>query len=65
VSRDSRSTAGMMTTLPGLRAAISFRSAGRSAIVPVISSRNIFSHPAARSWAIWLVRSWTSVERRA
>jgi hypothetical protein len=32
--------------------------------VPVIFSRNTFSHPAALSWASCLVRSWASVETR-
>jgi hypothetical protein len=52
-------------TSPCARAAISFRSCGRSAVVPVIFSRNTFSHPAALSWASWLVRSCASVETRA
>ena len=34
-------------------------------VVPVIFSRNTFSHPAALNWASWLVRSWASVETRA
>ena len=35
VSRDRRSTAGIITTSPWARAAISFLSCGRSAVVPV------------------------------
>jgi hypothetical protein len=54
-----------MTTSPGARTAISFLSCGRSAVVPVIFSRNTFSHPAALSWANWLSGSWAAVETRA
>jgi hypothetical protein len=36
---------------------MSFLSYGLSAVVPVIFSRNIFSDPAAFSWASWLVRA--------
>jgi hypothetical protein len=42
-----------------------FLSCGRSAVVPVIFSRNVFSHPAAFNWPSWMVRSWASVETRA
>jgi hypothetical protein len=45
-----RAAGGVMTTSPGARAFISFLSCGRSAVVPVIFSRNTFSHPAAVSW---------------
>src|SRR5271169_2493651 len=61
VSRDSRSTAGVMTTSPGARAFISLASCGRSAVVPVIFSRNTFAHPAALSWRTWLLSSWAAV----
>ena len=49
VSRDSRSTTGVITTSPGLRAAISFLSWGRATVVPVTFSRKILAHPAALS----------------
>jgi hypothetical protein len=65
VSRERRSTAGVMTTSPGARAFISFPSCGRSAAVPIIFSRNIFSHPAALSWRTCPVSSWAAVETRA
>jgi peptide/nickel transport system substrate-binding protein len=47
------------------RTAVSFLSCGRSAVVPVIFSRNIFWQPAALSWAVEPVRSCASVETRA
>jgi hypothetical protein len=65
VSRDSRSTAGLITTSPGARAFISLASCGRSAAVPVIFSRNTFSHPAACNWRTCPVSSWAVVETRA
>jgi len=40
VSRDRRSTAGIITTSPEAKAGISFLSCGRSAVVPLIFSRN-------------------------
>jgi hypothetical protein len=49
VSRDRRSTAGVITTSPGASFFISAVSCGRSAVVPVIFSQNTFSHPAAFS----------------
>jgi hypothetical protein len=51
VSRDSRSTAGVITTSRGASFFISAASCSRSAVVPVIFSRNTFSHPTAFSWA--------------
>ncbi len=51
-----------MTTSPGPRAFISSRSFDRPSVAPVIFSRKIVLHPAARSWATWLVRSWALVE---
>ena len=65
VSRESRSTAGVMTTSPGARAFISLASSGRSAVVPVIFSRNIFPHPAAFSCLTWPLSSWAAVETLA
>ena len=65
VSRDRRSTAGITTTSPRASLAMSFLSWGRSAVAPLIFSRTMVAHPAALSWATWLVRSWASVEMRA
>jgi len=56
VSRERRSTAGITTTSPGARAAISFSSWCRSAVAPLPFSRNTFSQPAALSWASSTVR---------
>jgi hypothetical protein len=48
VSRDSRSTAGVITTSPGVRAFMSLASCGRSAVVPVIlNNREDFFNAAA------------------
>ena len=65
VSRDRRSTAGVITTSPGASFFISLPSSGRSAVVPVIFSRNIFPHPAALSCLTWPLSSWAAVETRA
>src|ERR1700730_11503265 len=65
VSRESRSTAGVITTSPGASFLINLPSGGRSAVVPVIFSRNIFLHPAALSWRTWPLSSWAAVETRA
>jgi hypothetical protein len=46
-----------MTTSPAARAFINFLSCGRSEFVPVIFSRNTFSHPAVLSWATWPLSS--------
>jgi hypothetical protein len=65
VSRDNRSTAGVITTSPGVSRFISLASCGRSAVVPMIFSRNVFSHPAALDWVTWPLSSWAAVETRA
>lgn len=54
-----------MTTSPWDSTAISFLNCGLSTVALLIFSRKIFSHPAALSWASWLVRSWVSVVSRA
>jgi hypothetical protein len=64
VSRERRSTAGVITTSPSASFFISARSCGRSAVVPVIFSRNTFSHPAAFNWRTCPVSSWAAVETR-
>jgi hypothetical protein len=53
VSRESRSTAGVITTSQGTSRFISLPSCGRSAVVPVIFSRKIFPHPVALSCLTW------------
>jgi hypothetical protein len=67
VSRDSRSTAGVITTSPGASFFISLSSCGLAAVVPVIFSRSMFllSHPAALSWRTCPLSSWAAVETRA
>jgi hypothetical protein len=65
VSRDRRSTTEVIATSPAVRRFISLRSFGRSAVVPVIFSQNIFPHPAALSCATWPLSSWAAVETRA
>jgi hypothetical protein len=65
VSRESRSTAGAITTSPGASFFISLPSCGRSAVVPVIFSRNTFPHPAAFSSLTCPLSSWAAVETRA
>jgi hypothetical protein len=52
-------------TPPGASFFISARSCGRSAVVPVIFSRNTFSHPTAFNWRTCPVSSCAAVETRA
>jgi hypothetical protein len=56
---------GVITTSPGASRFISLPSCGRSAVVPVIFSRNIFPHPADFSCLTWPLSSWAAVETRA
>jgi hypothetical protein len=51
-----------VTTSPGASFFSSFLSCGRSAVVPVIFSRNTFSHPAAFNWRTCPVSSRAAVE---
>jgi hypothetical protein len=56
---------GLTDNIAGARAFISLASCGRSAVVPVIFSRNTFSHPAAFNWRTCPVSSGAAVETRA
>ena len=66
MSRERRSTAGVITISPRPSRFINLRSSGLSAVVPMTFSRNMFllSHPAARRSTSWAPEVSAAPSRR-